>query len=146
MKVTAFASAKAKAADKVDTTIITDVAGIAGLLSTLVDTNDPVPLGDNEIYVITANNTGSLDATKIGITCVLPDSMEFVESTGATKGNIDGNILTFESLPALAPNAEAKWKVVVKALKPGDVRFKVSVTSEQLERPVELIESTHFYE
>jgi uncharacterized repeat protein (TIGR01451 family) len=145
MVARAVATAKATAADQVETAMITDIAGIAGILSTLVDTNDPVPLGENEIYVITANNTGSLDATKIVVKCVLPDSMEFVKSTGATKGSLDGNVLTFEPLPALEPQAEAQWKVIVKALKPGDVRFKTSVESEQLDRPVNLIESTHFY-
>jgi len=145
MVARAVATAKATAAEQVETAMITDIAGIAGILSTLVDTNDPVPLGENEIYVITANNTGSLDATKIVVKCVLPDSMEFVKSTGATKGSLDGNVLTFEPLPALEPQAEAQWKVIVKALKPGDVRFKTSVESEQLDRPVNLIESTHFY-
>ena len=145
MVARAVATAEAKAADKVETAMITDVAGIAGLLSTLVDTNDPVPLGENEIYVISAKNTGSLDATKIVLKCILTDSMEFVKSTGATKGTLDGNVLTFEALPALEPHAEAKWKVIVKALKPGDVRFKASITSEQLERPVDIFESTHFY-
>ena len=145
MNARAVATAKAKAAEQVETAMVTDIAGIAGLLSTLIDTHDPVPLGDNEVYVITANNTGSLDATKIRITCVLPDSMEFVKTAGATKGTLDGNVLTFEPLPALYPQAVAQWKVIVKAVKPGDVRFKVSVESEQLERSVDLIESTHFY-
>jgi hypothetical protein len=65
MNARAVATAEAKAADKVETAMMTDIDGVAGLLTTLVDTNDPVPLGDNEIYVITADNTGSLDATKI---------------------------------------------------------------------------------
>ena len=145
MVARAVATAEAQAADRVETAMVTDIAGIAGLLSTLVDTNDPVPLGENEIYVITANNTGSLDATKIVLKCTLPDSMEFVKSTGATKGTLNGNVLTFEPLPALEPQAQAQWKVIVKALKPGDVRFKASIVSEQLERPVDLFESTHFY-
>ena len=145
MVARAVATAKATSADKVETAMVTDVAGIAGLLSTMVDTNDPVPVGENEIYVITANNTGSLDATKIVVKCILPDSMEYVKSSGATKGTLVGNVLTFEPLPALNPQAQAQWKVIVKALKPGDVRFKVSVESEQLDRPVDLDESTHFY-
>lgn len=146
MVARAVARAEAKAAEPVETAMITNVAGIAGLLTTLVDINDPVPIGQDVTYLITANNTGSLDATKIKIKCILEDSMEFVKTTGATKGVLNGKVLTFEPLPALNPQANAKWRVVIKAVKEGDVRFTVYVESDQLERPVELLESTHFYQ
>ena len=145
MVARAVAKAKATAAEQVETVMTTNVAGIAGLLTTLIDVNDPVPIGDDVTYLITASNTGSLDATKIKIKCELEDSMKFVKTSGATKGELNGNVLTFEPLPALNPQANAKWRIVVKAVKEGDVRFKVYIESDQLKRPVELIESTHFY-
>lgn len=124
----------------------TDIAGISALLSKLVDKHDPVPVGDTEDYELTVTNQGSLPGTKITVKCYLEDSMQYVKSSGATKGNLNGNILTFEQLPLLEPHAEAKWRIVVKAKKAGDVRFKAEVTSDQLTSPVELVESTHFYE
>ena len=72
--------------------------------------------------------------------------MKYVKSSGATKGSLNGNILTFEQLPMLEPQADAKWRIVVEAVKSGDVRFKAEVISDQLSRPVELVEPTHFYE
>ncbi len=36
--------------------------------------------------------------------------------------------------------------IVVAAVKPGDVRFKVVMNVDQLTRPVEETESTHLYE
>ncbi|MBN1864490.1 MAG: DUF11 domain-containing protein, partial [Victivallales bacterium] len=96
-------------------------------------------------YQVTATNTGSLPSTGIRVKCVLEDNMEYIKSTGATKGQIDGKVLTFEPLPGLNPQAEAVWRVVVKAVNEGDVRFRVLVESDQLERQVELFESTHFY-
>lgn len=145
MVARAVATAKANAADQVETALTTNVAGIAGLLTTLIDVNDPVPLGQEVTYVITANNTGSLPATNIKVKCVLEDSMEFIKTTGATKGQLNGKVLTFEPLPGLNPQANAKWRVIIKAVKEGDVRFSVFVESDQLLRPVELLESTHFY-
>ena len=73
--------------------------------------------------------------------------MEYIESVGATKCSIgkDGRTLVFDPLPSVTPGSTATWTVKVKAVKPGDVRFKVSVESDQLDRPVELFESTHFY-
>jgi archaellum component FlaG (FlaF/FlaG flagellin family) len=139
------ATAIADHAPKVSTSMSTNVEGIAGLLTTLVDINDPVPLEEEVTYVITANNTGSLPSTGIRIKCEMEDSMEFVKTTGATKGDIQGSSITFEPLPVLNPNSVAKWRVVVKAVKDGDVRFTTTVESDQLDRPIELIESTHFY-
>ena len=145
MKARAVASATAKAAERVETAMLTDIGGIAGLLTTLIDVTDPVPVGDDVTYVVTSKNTGSLDATKVKITCTLSNSMKYIESVGATKGTLDGDKLTFEALPSITPGATATWTIKLKAVKPGDVRFQVSVESDQLDRPVDLIESTHFY-
>jgi uncharacterized repeat protein (TIGR01451 family) len=145
MKARAVASATAKAADRVETAMLTDIAGIAGLLTTLVDVNDPVPVGDEVTYIITSKNTGSLDSTNVRITCALPKEMEYIESVGATKGTLRDGKLVFESLPSVTPGATATWTIKAKAIAPGDVRFQVSVESDQLDRPVELFESTHFY-
>ena len=49
------------------------------------------------------------------------------------------------TLPVLQPGARAEWQVVVKAVKAGDVRFKVEMTSDQLSRPVEETEATNLY-
>ena len=40
---------------------------------------------------------------------------------------------------------EATYKVVVKGVAVGDVRFKVSLTSDQMTKPAEETESTHIY-
>jgi len=46
----------------------------------------------------------------------------------------------------LLPKAKASWRVIAKAVKAGDVRIKVIMTTEMTTRPVEETESTHFYE
>jgi hypothetical protein len=76
---------------------------------------------------------------------VLEDNMEYVKSTGASKGSLKGNVLTFAPLPALAPYAKAVWRITIKAVKEGDVRFTARIESDQLKRPVVLKEATHFY-
>ncbi len=142
----AVAEASAEAADTVEAIMSTDIKGVAAIVTELIDINDPVPVGENEIYEVTARNTGSLPATKIKVKCMLEDSMEFIKATGATKGIMKGKMLSFESLASLEPQAEAKWRVVIKAKKSGDVRFSITVESDQLGRPVEIDEATHFYE
>jgi len=48
-------------------------------------------------------------------------------------------------LASLPAKEKAVWRVVVKALKPANIRFKVTMLSDQLTRPVEETESTNQY-
>ena len=138
--------ASAKSADSVQAVMVTDVEGIEALLVEVVDDNDPVPVGDVVTYLIEVVNTGSLEATGINIKVTLTPEMEFIEATGASKSHLDGDTLIFDTLPALAPNAKATWEVQAKAIDQGDIRLRVDVTSDQLERPVTEEESSNFYD
>jgi uncharacterized repeat protein (TIGR01451 family) len=138
-------TATAQAADTVRAVMVTDVEGIEALLVEVVDDNDPVPVGESITYDIEVTNTGSLEATGITVEAELTPEMQFVESTGATKSRLEGNKLFFDLLPALPPSAKATWKVRVDAVGEGDLRFRVDVKSDQLERPVSEEESSNFY-
>ncbi|MCP4177258.1 MAG: hypothetical protein GY756_05785 [bacterium] len=146
MSARAVATVTANASKQLEIAKTTDVAGISALLCKLIDTHDPVPVGEEEIYELTVTNQGSLPATKIKVKCYLEDSMEYVKSSGASKGSVSNAVLDFEPLPSLEPNAEAKWKIHIKAVKAGDARFKVEVIDDHLTRPVTLIEPTNFYD
>lgn len=145
MMARTIARAEAQAANSVETALVTDVAGIAAVLLEVTDENDPVPVGEDEVYTVRATNQGSLSATKLLVKCVLEEGMEFVTASGATKATVKDNIVTFDPLPALDPQAEAQWRVVVKARGEGDVRFTASIESDQLDRPVVENEATNFY-
>lgn len=145
-KVTNTATVKAECASPASATAITDVIGVAAILLEVVDITDPIEVGGNETYEITVTNQGSDYSTNIRINCVLEDTMQYISSDGPTKGTSIGKNVTFESLVSLAPKATATWKVVVKALSPGDVRFKVEMIEDCLKRPVVETEATNFYE
>ncbi|MFA5554561.1 MAG: hypothetical protein WCZ89_02580 [Phycisphaerae bacterium] len=139
------ASAVATCADKVTASARTTIAGIPAILLEVIDVEDPIPVGSNETYVITVTNQGSATDTNVTIVCTLEEEMQYISSAGPTTGQLRTNQVVFAPLPRLAPQEKATWRVVVKALKPGDVRFKVSMNSDQLERPVEETEATYFY-
>lgn len=141
------AAAQADCADAVATSCETSVEGIPAILLEVIDLVDPVAIGANTTYLITATNQGSAVGKNVKIVVNLEENAEFVTSEGsATKGAAEGRTITFEALSDLAVNAKATWKVVVKAAKPGDVRFKVTMNEDQLGRPVEETEATNFYE
>ncbi len=139
------ATAKAFCASAVSATASTVVAGIPAILLEVIDIEDPIEVGGNETYLITVTNQGSAPDTNIRIECTLEDTMQYVSSSGVTRGSSEGAAVTFAPLPSLAPKAKAIWKVVLKAVDAGDVRFKVTMNSDQLKRPVEETEATNFY-
>ncbi len=144
--VTNAATATAYCAQGVKATATTTVTGIAAILLEVIDVEDPIPVGEDVTYVITATNQGSQTGTNIAMLCTLEDSQRYVSSSGATAGLLIGNRVRFAPLPALAPKAEATWTVKVRAVKAGDVRFMVEMNTDQLGRPVVETEATHQYE
>jgi uncharacterized repeat protein (TIGR01451 family) len=138
--------ATAVCAEGVSASAKTTISGIAAVLLEVIDVDDPIEVGNTETYVITATNQGSMPDTNIKIVCTLEDNMQYVSSSGATRGSSVGDTVTFSPLRSLAPKAKATWRVVVKALKPGDVRFTVVMNTDQLTRPVQETEATHLYE
>jgi uncharacterized repeat protein (TIGR01451 family) len=140
------AKVTAVCAEAVSASLATEVQGIPAVLLEVVDVDDPIAVGNNETYIITVTNQGSAPDTNIVIKCMLEDSMEFVSASGAANGTHADGIVTFAPLQSLAPKAKATWRVVVKAAKPGDVRFTVTMNTSQLGREVRETEATQFYE
>jgi uncharacterized repeat protein (TIGR01451 family) len=122
-----------------------EVRGIPAILLEVIDIHDPIEIGSNETYEIVVVNQGSAEGTNIVVACTLPPEQEYVSSTGPTQAKVEGETAAFAPLPSLAPKAKVTYRVVVKGVKAGDVRFKVSMTSDQVKTPVEETESTHVY-
>ena len=140
------ATAMAYCAEAVTSTMRTTVTGIPALALEVVDIEDPVRVGSHATYVIRVQNQGSATATNIRIACLLESNVQYVSSAGATASSQEGQTVRFYPLGSLAPKAQAAWRVVVEAVRPGDVRFKAVMNADQLSRPVEETESTHIYE
>lgn len=140
------ATAAAYCADAVSASASTAVAGIPAILLEVVDLVDPVQVGTETTYVITATNQGSAPGTNIQIVCTLEPEEQYVSSRGTTAGSVAADTVTFAPLPSLTPGAKATWQVVVKAIEARKVLFKVTMTSDEFPRPVEETESTNLYE
>lgn len=145
-ELTNSASARATCAEAVSAVAKTSVAGIPAILLEVIDVTDPVGVGENTTYVVTATNQGSAVGTNIRIVCNVEAAQTLVSGEGATAGAIAGNTVTFAPLASLAPKAQATWRVVIKAAQAGDVRFKTTMTSDQISRPVEETEATNQFQ
>lgn len=124
---------------------VLEVLGIPAVLLEVVDVDDPIEVGSNEVYLVRVLNQGTADGTNIRVTCTLPPELDYVLAEGPTRGVVSGKTITYEPLPVLAPKATATYRITAKGLAVGDVRFKVSLVSDQTSSPVEETESTHVY-
>lgn len=123
----------------------TEIVGIPAILLEVIDITDPVEIGTETTYRIRVTNQGSARDSNIRIVCTLPEQQGFVSAGGSTGARTAGNTVTFAPLPVLQPKAVAEWTVTVRAEDEGDIRFRVSMTSDQLKTPVEETESTNLY-
>lgn len=141
----AFATARCAQAD-----VRSPIAavGIAAILLEVIDVEDPVEVGQNLTYVITATNQGSEVGTNIVIAVDIQPEAEFVSASsqfGLTASQ-SGATVTFAPLPRLEPRAKAEYRVIVKGTQAGDTRFTTRMTLDQLQGPpVMETESTKFY-
>ena len=139
-------SAIANCADMVTASAQTALKTIPAVLLEVIDVTDPVEVGTRTTYVITVTNQGSAPSTNIEVVCGIEDNMRYVSSSGSSAGTIEDSTLTFAPLESLAPKAKATWRVIVTALKVGDTRFKTTMKTDELTRPVEETEATRIYE
>jgi uncharacterized repeat protein (TIGR01451 family) len=122
-----------------------EVRGIPAILLECVDDPDPIEVGGSVTYTIVVTNQGSAVGTNIAITCTLPGEEEYVSSSGPTNATVNGQQISFQPLPSLAPKARATYRVNIKGVGEGDVRFKVEMISDQIKTPVMETESTNIY-
>jgi hypothetical protein len=62
-----------------------------------------------------------------------------------TQVKAQGQGLIFDPIPSLGVKGEAVYRVRVRGLVPGDLRFRVQLICDQLRTPVIKEESTRFY-
>lgn len=140
----------------------TAVEGIPAMRMEVVDLSDPVEKGGETTYEIRITNTGSKADTDVRLACELPKELRCGAVSGPTAGKplerigVDFNktpvggtetttAIEFEPIAELAPKTEAVYRVKVKAVAAGDVRFKATLTSKHLSAPVVKEESTRVY-
>jgi hypothetical protein len=90
-------------------------------------------------------NQGSCACSNIQIVATAPDGLQPREASGPTTYHLQGPQLVFEPLSRLATKADAVYRIKVRGLQPGDYRFRVQMTCDQLKAPVVKEESSRVY-
>jgi uncharacterized repeat protein (TIGR01451 family) len=132
--------------------ICTTFKGVSSLVMELSHSKNPVPVGEETTYTMIVRNQGTAEVTNIQVKVLVPDEMAVAMAGGPVEHQLGkrdpkGQPLVYEPLKSLAAGEKKTYQVRVKALRPGDVRFKVELTADQLQGggPVHEEDSTTIY-
>lgn len=123
----------------------TEWRGYPALLIEVIDTEDPLPVGEQTTYVIQITNQGTAQDTNVALNVALPSQLKVVSAAGDTQGTISGNNVSFAPYPVLEAKEIIEFRVVVEAVSEGDARFKANMKSDLLRSPVPEEEATQVY-
>lgn len=123
----------------------TEWRGYPALLIEVIDTEDPLLVGEQTTYVIQITNQGTAPDTNIALDVELPEQMKVVSAAGDSQGTISGKKVSFAAYPVLDAKEIIEFRVVAEAVSEGDARFKAQMESELLKTPVPEEEATQVY-
>ena len=124
---------------------VVDVEGVAALFFEVADAADPIEVGGETIYEVRVINQGTKTSTNVRVAAALPPALKPVEAGGATSAVITGQQVVFESLPRLAPKADALFRIRVQGLNRGNAQVRVQLSSDEIPNGVTKEESTRVY-
>ena len=124
----------------------TKVIGVPVIHISTYDTEDPVEVGNQTIYVIEARNEGTSPSTNVIVKSELPAEMEFVSAEGPVEFDYKSGSVDFDAYPILQPGEKLVYKVVCKSVKSGSAKHTATLTYDQFEKPIIDEEGTSCYE
>jgi uncharacterized repeat protein (TIGR01451 family) len=112
-----------------------EIFGLAALRLELGDQGDPAEVAKKVLYQAVVTNTGTLAASDIEVKITIPAETKLVAVKGATpeKETVAGQVIVFPKATNVAPQQRLVYQVEVEAIRAGDARCKVEVTSPALE-------------
>jgi uncharacterized repeat protein (TIGR01451 family) len=123
-----------------------DWKGVTGVLLEMVDDPDPIQVGETSKYTVRVTNQGStMDIVDLNIVTTLPPELDVVPGTVSDGGIVAGKTITWPAVPRVAPKAFVVRTYVAKAVKAGDARSKVAITTSMRKEPIDKFESTTVY-
>lgn len=121
------------------------IVGIPALQVEVIDSQDPVQVGQQTTYQIRLLNEGSADDLGISITGELPSGFSFVSAAGEPKAQANGRQLTFPTLEKLGPGEERTMQITVRADEASQGKLKLNVKSKELSQTLREEEPTTSY-
>ena len=120
-------------------------SGAASLVMEVTDLDDPVEVASETAYEIRVRNEGSKAAQNLSVSCELPAGVEMINCKGPTECVAENGMLIFKPIKGLNPKESVTYRVHVRGMEAGNLRFRARLMSESSEKPLIVEETTQFY-
>jgi uncharacterized repeat protein (TIGR01451 family) len=111
----------------------------------VIGSEGAVEVGKEVTYEVKVSNPGTGGCSNVQLIVELAESTTATDAKGPTVGRTTGQQILFDPIGAVGVKGEATYRVKVKGTQPGDMRFRVKMTSDQNRTPVVKEENTRFY-
>lgn len=108
----------------------------------VVETEDPICIGETTSYNISIVNQGSEADSNVAVTVKFPAELAPLSATGDSAGTVDGQTVTFAPVKNFGARQTLKYRVDAKGVSSGDARVLVEVSSDSIKTPIVQQEST----
>lgn len=119
--------------------------GIPAVHMCMVDTCDPICIGDTTVYRVCVSNRGTADDSNVRLVINFTNELLPQCANGPTNGTIQGQSVVFDPIERLAPQQSVEFCVSVKGVAAGDARADAVLSSDALGEPIHDTEATHVY-
>jgi uncharacterized repeat protein (TIGR01451 family) len=112
--------------------LISKVAGTAALDMLIVADHREPKVGQEIRWEVVIRNTGTREASNVGVSCELPAGFEFIAADGPTKYIAENGVLVFRSIPVIDAASDAKIEIRGVCTREGYQRLRLRVASESV--------------
>lgn len=106
------------------------------------DTEDPLEIGQQTVYVLEVRNEGSTPCSEVVVESYLSDELQFVRAEGPTKYTNEGNHIIFQPIPLLPSAEKVIYKITARAMKAGPAKQKAILRCKEFNRDIICEEGT----
>ncbi len=112
--------------------LILKVVGTAALEMKIAADHREPRVGEEIQWEVQIRNTGTREASNVGVSCELPAGFEFIAADGPTKYIAENGVLVFRSIPVIGAASDAK--IVIRGLctREGHQRLRLRVASDSV--------------
>src|SRR5690606_34253755 len=122
----------------------TRVEAIADLKLVVNDPESPKAVGDEVVYEIRVLNHGTKDSGPVNVIGQFSEGIEPVRAEGAQADVVPGQVI-FHEVPRVAAGKAVTLKIVARAEKPGNHRFRAVLKATDPETELIAEDMTRFF-
>ena len=112
--------------------LASDVIGTAVLNMKIAADHRELRVGQEIRWEATVRNSGTREATNVGVSCELPAGFEFIDAEGPTKYIAENGVLIFRSIGSIDAETDVKIVIHGRCTREGSQRLRLRVASESI--------------